>query len=57
MKLDKIAKEISDLADMPNDESYFEACELVAKNLYNLNDDDAYEVAEIIQKKYLKYII
>lgn len=57
MNLDKIAKEISDLAGMPNDESYFEACELVAKDLYDLNDDDAYEVAEIIQEKYLEYVI
>ena len=57
MNLDKIAKEISELDGMPNDESYFETCELVAKDLYDLNDDDAYEVAEIIQNKYLEYVI
>lgn len=57
MNLNKIAKEISELAGMPNDESYFEACILVAKDLYELNDDEAYEVAEIIQNKYLTYVI
>lgn len=56
MKLELIAKEISELADMPNDESYFEACTLVARDLYELNDDEAYEVAEIIQDKYLEYV-
>ena len=56
-KLDNIAKEISDLAGMPNDDSYFEACILVAEDLYELNHNEAYEVAEIIQDKYLKYVI
>ena len=53
-KLDIIAKEISQLADMPNDETYHEACILVAESLYELDYDSAYEVAEIIQKKYLR---
>lgn len=53
MNLDKIAKDISELEAMPQDESYFEACYLVALNVYELDDEDATRVAEIIQEKYL----
>lgn len=53
MRLNKIAKEISELEDMPNDERFYESCYLVAKNLYELNEKDATEVADIIQKKYI----
>lgn len=52
-ELDLIAKEISTLEDMPNDETYHEACILVAEDLYDLDYDTAYEVADIIQNKYL----
>ena len=54
MNLDKIAKDISKLENMPNDEEYFNTCILVAEDLYNLNHDDAYTVANIIQEKYLE---
>ena len=51
--LNKIAREISELENMPKNEEYFEACVLIAENLYNLNYNDAYTVAEIIQNNYL----
>lgn len=51
--LDTIAKDISELADMPNDETYYEACILVAEDLYDLDYENACEVADIIQNKYL----
>ena len=51
--LNKIAKEISELESMPNDETYHESCMLVAQDLYGLDWDSSYEVAEIIQNKYL----
>ena len=53
--LDTIAKDISKLADMPNDETYYEACVLVAENLYDLDYENACKVADIIQNKYLSY--
>ena len=53
MNLDKIAKDISQLEAMPEDDSYFKACYLVALNVYELDDKNATKVAEIIQEKYL----
>ena len=52
--LDKIAKDISELdfSDVPDDD-YFEACCLVGEDLYGASWDEAYEIAEIIQEKYL----
>ena len=54
--LDNIAKEISQLENMPNDETYHEACILVAQDLYDLDFNTAYEVADIIQDKYLEIV-
>lgn len=54
-KLDTIAKDISELENMPNDETYYEACVLVAEDLYDLDYENACEVADIIQDKYLNY--
>ena len=53
MNLNNIAKQISELEDMPNDETYYEACVLVAESLYELDYESAYKVADIIQNKYL----
>ena len=52
--LDTMAKEISELGNMPDDDTYFEACILVAQDFYDLDFETAYQVAEIIQDKYLK---
>ena len=51
--LDEIAKSISELEDMPNNEDFYEACLLVAENVWELNEEDAIKVADIIQEKYL----
>lgn len=51
--IDKIAKEISDFENMPNDDSYYEACVLVAENVYKLDEDTAIKVADRIQEVYL----
>ena len=53
MNLNEMAKQISELEDMPNNDSYFEACCLVAIDLYNLDYETATKVANIIQEKYL----
>lgn len=53
MKLTQIAKEISQLEDMPNDDSFYEVSIYVAMDLYNLDDDTATKVADIIQDKFL----
>ena len=52
-KLNYIAKEISQLENMPNNETYYEACVLVAEDLYDLDYENACKVADIIQEKYL----
>ena len=49
----KIAKDISELEDMPNDERFYESCILVAENVYNMSHEDAREIADIIQENYL----
>ena len=51
---DKIAKDISELEDMPNDDTYYEACILVAENVYGLNYATACEISDIIQNEYLR---
>ena len=51
--LDSIAKNISELEDMPYDETFYEACVLVAQDLYKLDYNIATKVADIIQEKYL----
>lgn len=51
--LDTIAKEISKLEDMPYDDTFYEACVLVAQDLYNLDYYTAIKVSDIIQEKYL----
>lgn len=51
--LDTIAKDISELEDMPYDDTFYEACILVAEDLYDLDYDTAIKVADIIQEKYL----
>lgn len=56
LALNRIAIEISELDDMPNDDSYYEACVLVAEDLYDLDYDNACKVADIIQDKYLEVI-
>ena len=54
MNLNKIAKEISQLDEMPYDaKQYHESCYLVARNVYELNEKNATKVADIIQEKYL----
>ena len=53
MILDEIAKDISELEDMPNDDKYYEACCLVAMDLYDLDYETAHKVADIIQERYL----
>lgn len=54
MNLDKIAKDISELEDMPYNDSYYESCILVAEDLYKLDYESAIKVADIIQEKYLR---
>lgn len=54
MKLKKIAKEISELENMPYDDSYYKSCILVAEDLYELDYESAIKVANIIQEKYLE---
>ena len=54
MNLQKIAKEISELENMPCNDSYYESCILVAEDLYELNYESAIKVANIIQEKYLE---
>lgn len=53
INLNTIAKEISELEAMPYDDTYYEACVLVAEDLYDLDNDTAMQVADIIQDKYL----
>ena len=55
-QLNTMAKEISELDSMPNDDTYFEACILVAQDFYDLDFETAYQVAEIIQDKYLEVV-
>lgn len=54
MNLQKIAKEISELEDMPYNDSYYESCVLVAEDLYELDYEYAIKVADIIQERYLE---
>lgn len=53
MNVEEIAKSISQLENMPEDDRFFESCVLVAENVYELDEETAYKVAEIIQEKYL----
>ena len=54
MKLNKIAKEISQFDEMPYDaKEFYESCYLVAKNVYELEENKAIKVANIIQEKYI----
>ena len=54
-KLNKIAKEISMLENMPIEaKEYYESCILVAQDLYDLDFINAQIVADIIQKKYIE---
>lgn len=54
-KLNKIAKEISMLENMPIEaREYYESCILVAQDIYNLDFINAQIVADIIQKKYIE---
>lgn len=53
MNLNQIAKSISELESMPEDDSYYEACIDVGMDLYELTYEDAIKVADIIQKKEL----
>ena len=54
-KLNKIAKEISMLENMPIEaKEYYESCILVAQYLYDLDFINAQIVADIIQKKYIE---
>lgn len=54
-KLNKIAKEISMLENMPIEaREYYESCILVAQDLYDLDFINAQIVADIIQKKYIE---
>ena len=57
MDLNLIAKEISnlDFSGVSYDETD-EAIILLAKDLYNLNDDDANKILEIIENKYINNI-
>lgn len=52
-ELDTIAKEISELDEMPFDDTFYEVCVEVAEDLYNLDYENAIKVADIIQDKYL----
>lgn len=50
----KIAKDISELEDMPNEAKEFrESCILVAQDLYDLDYEGACKVADIIQENYI----
>ena len=50
----KIAKDISELEDMPNEAKEFrESCILIAQDLYDLDYESACEIAEIIQENYI----
>ena len=54
-KLNKIAKEISMLENMPIEaKEYYESCVLVAQDLYELDFINAQIVADIIQEKYIE---
>lgn len=54
-KLEKIAKEISMLENMPIEaKEYYESCILVAQDLYDLDFINAQIVADIIQNKYIE---
>ena len=53
MNLNEMAKVISELEAMPEDDTYYEACYLVAMDFYDLDEDTACKVADIIQEKYL----
>ena len=57
MDLNLIAKEISnlDFSGVSYDETD-EAIILLAKDLYNLNDNDANKILEIIENKYINNI-
>lgn len=51
--LNQIAKSISQLESMPEDDSYYEVCIDVGMDLYGLTYNDAIKVADIIQDKQL----
>lgn len=51
--LNEIAKSISELESMPEDDSYYEVCIDVGMDLYELTYDNAIKVADIIQDKQL----
>ena len=54
MNLNKIAKDISQLDEMPYEaKQFYESCYLVARNVYELNEKEATKVADIIQEKYI----
>ena len=54
MNLNEIAKDISQLDEMPYDaKQFYESCYLVARNVYELNEKQATKVADIIQEKYI----
>ena len=52
--LNEIAKSISELESMPEDDSYYKVCVDVGMDLYELTYDDAIKIADIIQEKYLQ---
>lgn len=54
--MNKIAKEISEMEDMPNtyDCNYHRTCIMVAQDLYGASLEQAIEISDIIQKEYLK---
>lgn len=53
VNLEKIAKEIHELdfSDVPDDK-FNEGCYLVARNVFDLSEEEADEVVEIIQKEF-----
>lgn len=48
-QMKKDAHTISDFEDMPYDDSFYEACYLVARNVYDYNEEEATEIADYIQ--------
>lgn len=55
--LDKIAKDIAtmDFSEVPVDDTYESCCSL-AENLYGADMQEAYEIADIIEEKYIHLI-
>ena len=54
MDLNEIARDISQFDEMPYDaKEFYESCYLVARNVYELEENEAIKVANIIREKYI----